>query len=996
MTTTVEDLSRRVIRPTYEFDPDGVYADPQVQAWATYYSQGGQNEAGSIYFTSVPTLKLKDPAEQTGSNLSLMSAPSLKTPDPAEQTGTNLSLSSTLIGASQKDSNEYTILYKFESSLPDELTVKGGEVVNVLHAFNDGWSLIRDERGEVGMVPSQCLALREAAPKIRLQASSSSSPLSSYASPTSSGESKQKPKKSVLGLLEFLNITKKSKHKALKPSISRLSIKSKTSIEPETEQKTSQPQSWTSLSKREEANLQFQLLSYAVTEKPLPKLEGVQSDLAGFSPFSALPPSYEEVDSLIIKSRLFDKSDSNVPSTHGQEQSSDSPPILAYDTVTSETKQTNPDQTSLDVKTQTQTQTQSTPVPESEFASVEDKAFEEDLAISARLSTQVAAPDSPESLFPVENVEFRIVYQNLLTLLVGDVSSTSALLATLREYIASLQSLDLVSNLVHSHNYRVNLLQVVSALNMSEDPRVREALEKDEYEIAGMLHAVSESEASRRAILALEGDEAQKFLDVVQDVIDKGYLLDSEEVSQARRLLVKLSETCDKLPSSLFIKGVEALDEQATYGGGFGDVYQATYNGKRVALKKMRIFQRGPGLPNICRIFCREALVWQHLNSDFIVPFLGIDSEAFPSSFCMVSPWMKHGTVLKHLADHGRAGVDKRLYEIAQGLAYLHSQKIVHGDLRGSNILINDDWQACLTDFGLTVFTDATPASTSSQHSGSVRWMAPELHVPEQFGLDRSRLTPETDIYAFGCVCLELYTGRLPFANLPHDPAVMFKVIHGGRPDRPTGESAMSDQLWRMVEMCWSQHFADRLKTDEVVEFTMALSDPNTNSVDLPVFSEVPKSLLSPEDEEEKDWDDPDTRASLEAAFVETSRARVRSLYLQAELQDHDVDVELTESNESLSGSSSFIKPLARLSRFDLESLIAAGSNNSSNSPRSDVPSLPLLSFGSSLTNIFEPEDQRDMELRRELDERWGIMGELEAAFDVSFSFSDSLNFELS
>jgi len=163
-----------------------------------------------------------------------------------------------------------------------------------------------------------------------------------------------------------------------------------------------------------------------------------------------------------------------------------------------------------------------------------------------------------------------------------------------------------------------------------------------------------------------------------------------------------------------------------------------------------------------------------------------------------------------------------------------------------ANILINDNWQACLTDFGLTVFDDATPVSFSSRNSGSVRWMAPELHVPERFGLARSCLTPETDVYAFGCVCLEvssfllagpsrlliipsqLYTGRPPFANVLVDSAVMFQVVHGGRPERPTGDGEMIDQLWRMVEMCWSQHFADRLKTDEVVEFTRKLSDVGT------------------------------------------------------------------------------------------------------------------------------------------------------------------------
>ncbi|KAF9267842.1 kinase-like protein [Marasmius fiardii PR-910] len=254
------------------------------------------------------------------------------------------------------------------------------------------------------------------------------------------------------------------------------------------------------------------------------------------------------------------------------------------------------------------------------------------------------------------------------------------------------------------------------------------------------------------------------------------------------------------------------------------------YSGKCVALKRMRIFQRDPGIRSTRRRVCKEALIWQQLKSPFVVPFLGIDAETFPSFFCMVSPWMRHGTVLKHLADHGRNGVDKRLHEIAQGLAYLHSQKVVHGDLRGSNVLINDEWQACLTDFGLTVFDDATAAVTaaSSRRGGSVRWMAPELHIPQSFGLDRFQLTPETDIYAFGCVCLEVYTGRPPFSDTLHDPTVILKVIQGGRPCRPMGEGGMSDQLWKMVEMCWSHHFADRLKTEEVVELTRKLSDADT------------------------------------------------------------------------------------------------------------------------------------------------------------------------
>ena len=57
--------------------------------------------------------------------------------------------------------------------------------------------------------------------------------------------------------------------------------------------------------------------------------------------------------------------------------------------------------------------------------------------------------------------------------------------------------------------------------------------------------------------------------------------------------------------------------------------------------------------------FFREALVWQHLRHPFILPFIGIDRETFPGFLCLASPWMEHGTVVKHLKDHGRVNVDK-------------------------------------------------------------------------------------------------------------------------------------------------------------------------------------------------------------------------------------------------------------------------------------------------------------------------------------------------
>jgi hypothetical protein len=66
----------------------------------------------------------------------------------------------------------------------------------------------------------------------------------------------------------------------------------------------------------------------------------------------------------------------------------------------------------------------------------------------------------------------------------------------------------------------------------------------------------------------------------------------------ARRIIRKLSEACDKLPSSLFITGVTGKEEHPTFGGGYGDIFRATYGNRIVAMKYMRAvhFMRGADL----------------------------------------------------------------------------------------------------------------------------------------------------------------------------------------------------------------------------------------------------------------------------------------------------------------------------------------------------------------------------------------------------------------
>ena len=73
------------------------------------------------------------------------------------------------------------------------------------------------------------------------------------------------------------------------------------------------------------------------------------------------------------------------------------------------------------------------------------------------------------------------------------------------------------------------------------------------------------------------------------------------------------------------------------------------------------------------------------------------------------------------------------------------------------NILIDEEDCARLTDFGFALIAAATPNAYGSKHGGAAHhFMAPELWEPSEFGLDQPRPTKQSDIYSFGCTCIEV------------------------------------------------------------------------------------------------------------------------------------------------------------------------------------------------------------------------------------------------
>ncbi|KAK6996811.1 kinase-like domain-containing protein [Favolaschia claudopus] len=455
-----------------------------------------------------------------------------------------------------------------------------------------------------------------------------------------------------------------------------------------------------------------------------------------------------------------------------------------------------------------------------------------------------------------------IYYQTVNYLLeVASTHDRSGALRSLHVFGEQIAKLNSVRCLVHGLEYKNTLIQMSLDLGVRDHPRFKSALEEDQSALREKVMDVLYCSGDEQVVLSLEDNAAQSLLDIIQLMLDNALLHTRDATSKARRLIGKLAKACDKLPSSLIISGVTQRDEHPTFCGGFGYVFKAMYQGKPVALKHMRMFQ-GTDQRDIRRKFCREALVWQRLRHPYIVPLIGIDTESFPSSLSMVSPWMKNGTVIKYLSlfSDSRARVsvlDGLIREIAQGLAFLHYEHVVHGDLRGvsqfcfaqersksvflfqSNILVDDSGRACLTDFGLTVLTDAT-VSQINHGAGSVRWMAPETLNPVT-GFAR---TPASDIYAFGCVCLELYTGFPPF-HILHDAQVMLQVIQKDRPPRPPGD-LIPDPIWNIMQQCWAHDLTERPRILGIVldlaMYERQLADVAAVNVDISILTEAHNS----------------------------------------------------------------------------------------------------------------------------------------------------------
>ena len=203
--------------------------------------------------------------------------------------------------------------------------------------------------------------------------------------------------------------------------------------------------------------------------------------------------------------------------------------------------------------------------------------------------------------------------------------------------------------------------------------------------------------------------------------------------------------------------------------GTYGRVYlgiNAT-TGDVLAIKQVEVNPKAAGqdkskIEEMVGALDQEIDTMQHLEHPNIVQYLGCERKEYSISIFL--EYISGGSVGSCLRKHGKfeeSVVSSLTRQTLAGLAYLHTEGILHRDLKADNILLDTDGTCKISDFGISKRSDNIYGNDiTNSMQGSVFWMAPEVIRSQGQGY-----SAKVDIWSLGCVVLEMFAGRRPWSK---------------------------------------------------------------------------------------------------------------------------------------------------------------------------------------------------------------------------------------
>ncbi|WCJ31081.1 mitogen-activated protein kinase kinase kinase 5 [Euphorbia peplus] len=249
--------------------------------------------------------------------------------------------------------------------------------------------------------------------------------------------------------------------------------------------------------------------------------------------------------------------------------------------------------------------------------------------------------------------------------------------------------------------------------------------------------------------------------------------------------------------------------------GTFGSVYVASNRetGALCAMKEVDIFPDDPKSAESIKQLEQEIKVLSQLKHPNIVQYYG--SEIVEDHFNIYLEYVHPGSINKYAREHCGAITENVVRSftrhILSGLAYLHSMKTIHRDIKGANLLVDASGVVKLADFGMSKLITGQAAELSLK--GSPYWMAPELMQAVMQKDTHSDLALAVDIWSLGCTIIEMFTGKPPWSDF-EGAAAMFKVLK----DTPPVPEALSPEGRDFLSRCFKRNPAERASASMLLE----------------------------------------------------------------------------------------------------------------------------------------------------------------------------------
>ncbi|KAF8757619.1 dihydroxyacetone kinase [Rhizoctonia solani] len=263
-------------------------------------------------------------------------------------------------------------------------------------------------------------------------------------------------------------------------------------------------------------------------------------------------------------------------------------------------------------------------------------------------------------------------------------------------------------------------------------------------------------------------------------------------------------------------------------GGGYGDVYKwSKKDGSIVSIKCLRIYENSESTPKSTKRISRELYHLFRASHPNVLELTGV--ALFNGQIAIVSPWMKNGNLRKYIRSQPEVDRWSLCIQIAEGLAHIHSIKMVsytsritlslgltsisnsfkvHGDLKAENILVSDQGVVKISDFGNSILEECSLryTATSRVGGGTSRWMAWEL-----FSDPPADISATTDVHSLGMANspgkYEVMTGEYPYAEYKGNISVLGPLSEKRLPKRPEAFAShrrWGDERWALLLDCWN------------------------------------------------------------------------------------------------------------------------------------------------------------------------------------------------